>query len=75
MRVALGILNKEIERLQVEIDFMPTIQSNPARHARLTAEIEELLEAWQVLKDWKQPITYIDALRERVKENNAKYEL
>lgn len=52
MRVALGVLNKEIERLQQEVDSMSTIQSNPAKYARLTSEIEELLEAWQVLKDW-----------------------
>lgn len=74
MRVALGILNKEIERLQAEIDVMATIQSNPARYARLTSEIEELLDAWQVLKDWKRPVTYLDTLRERVKESNAKYD-
>lgn len=34
---------------------MSTIQSNPAKYARLTSEIEELLEAWQVLKNWKRP--------------------
>lgn len=74
MRVALGILNKEIERLQVEIDFLGDGQSNPPKLLRLKAEIEELLDAWQVLKDWKRPVTYLDTLRERVKENNAKYD-
>ncbi len=53
MRVALGILSKEIERLQVEIDFLESRESNPPKLLRLKAEIEELLEAWQVLKDWK----------------------
>jgi hypothetical protein len=74
MIVALGVLNKEIERIQVEIDFLGDGQSNPPKLLRLKAEIEELLDAWQVLKDWKQPLTYIDTLRERVKENNAKYD-
>lgn len=55
MRVALGILNKEIERLQVEIDFLESGESNPPKLLRLKADIEELLLAWQVLKDWKEP--------------------
>lgn len=83
MRVALGVLNKEIERLQAEIDAMPTIQSNPARYARLTAEIEELLLAWQVLKDWKEPKidfskfferSYQGDWKEGIVEKEAKYD-
>lgn len=55
MRVALGVLNKEIERLQVEIDFLESGESNTPKLLRLKADIEELLEAWQVLKEWKRP--------------------